>query len=77
MEYVRRPAFVRMHDRAGRNLSGTRVYRMDGGSTGLKRAGLFFGRGLIRTVVCTEFGFIRTPFSEGGANAAGKTYEKE
>ena len=38
-------------------------------------AGLFFGRGLIRTVVCIgKTGFIRT--HNGGANAAEKTYEK-
>ena len=41
-----------------------------------KKAGLFFGRGLIRTVVCTGIrGFH--PYAVGGPNAAGtKTYEK-
>ena len=37
---------------------------------------LFFGHGLIRTVVCTEKGFIRT-HKGGGPNAAEKTYEKK
>ena len=77
MEYVRRPAFVRMHDRAGRNLSGTRVYRMDGGSTGLKRAGLFFGRGLIRTVVCTGNSRFRPYAGRAVPNAAAKRTKKE
>ena len=53
VEYVRCRISVR-HAIGRLKLSGTRVYRADGRSDRLKKAGLFFGRGLIRTVVCTE-----------------------
>ena len=45
------------------------------GRTGAK-AGLFFGPGLIRTVVCTGKWFHPYAYFNGGANAAEKTYEK-
>ena len=45
--------------------------------TGQQLAGLFFGQGLIRTVVCTGKRLHPYDHQKGGANAAGKSYEKE
>ena len=74
MEYVRYRSFP-VRNRAAETPPVHAYIARPGVRTGQK-AGLFFGRGLIRTVVCTGIrGFH--PYAVGGPNAAGtKTYEK-
>ena len=65
-----------VRNRAAETLSVARVYRVVRDRPA-EQPVLFFGHGLIRTVVCTEKEVSSVRIVKGGANAAKQTYEQK